>query len=114
MLRSRGTNYYHSSDFDDNRKFYLVNTGGVSYHPAEKPVGFLMRMIKVSSREGETVLDPFSGSGSTLLAARELNRRSIGIEQEERYCKITVQRLSQIRLPIAKIPSEEKQIELVL
>ena len=114
MLRSRGTNYYHSPDFDDNRKFYLVNTGGVSYHPAEKPVGFLMRMIKVSSREGETVLDPFSGSGSTLLAARELNRRSIGIDHEEKYLKIAVERLAQTRLFITGIiPSEYRQLELI-
>mgnify|MGYP001575531721 CR=1 FL=1 len=111
MIRQRSTAYYHSSNFDDNRKFYMVNVGGESYHPAEKPIGFLMRMISVSSLLGEVVLDPFAGSGSTLLAARELGRKSIGIETEEKFCKITVQRLAQIRLPIANTPPETKQLE---
>lgn len=68
-------------------------------HPTVKPVSVLQRFIDRSSNPGELVLDPFMGSGTTLRAAKDLGRRAIGIEIEERYCEIAVQRLSQQVLP---------------
>jgi len=68
--------------------------GGVKMrHPAEKPVGLLRELIESSSRMGETVLDYFSGIGSTLVAARLEGRRAIGIEIEERWCEMAAERL---------------------
>jgi site-specific DNA-methyltransferase (adenine-specific) len=61
-------------------------------HPTQKPVG-LMRWCVARTRG--TVLDPFMGSGSTLVAAKDAGRRAIGIEIEERYCEIAARRCSQ-------------------
>jgi site-specific DNA-methyltransferase (adenine-specific) len=62
-------------------------------HPTEKPIGLLNQIM--SAVPGDTVLDPFMGSGTTLRAAKDLGRKAIGIEIEERYCEIAVQRLAQ-------------------
>lgn len=62
-------------------------------HPTQKPVG-LMKWCLGFFPEG-TVLDPFMGSGSTLRAAKDLGRKAIGIELEERYCEIAAQRCAQ-------------------
>jgi len=59
------------------------------------PVDLLMRLIGWSTDVGEVVLDPFAGSGTTLAAAKQMGRRVIGIELEERYCEIAANRLRQ-------------------
>jgi DNA modification methylase len=64
-------------------------------HPSPKPVGLMRDLIRVVVPPGGVVLDPFMGSGSTLVAARDLGRRAIGIEVEESYCRLTVNRLAQ-------------------
>jgi len=65
------------------------------FHPSQKPLQVISRLITAFTDEGDLVLDPFMGSGTTLVAARNLGRRAIGIEIEERYCEIAVQRLAQ-------------------
>lgn len=62
-------------------------------HPTQKPIALLERIIKASSKEGDVVLDPFSGTFTTSFVAKELNRRSIGIELQEEYVKIGLRRL---------------------
>ncbi len=62
-------------------------------HLAEKPSKVIMRLIQKSCPAGKVVLDPFAGSGSTLLAARDCGRRAIGIEMEEKYCEIAARRI---------------------
>lgn len=72
----------------------------VASHPTEKPVALLRELIESSSRIGELVLDPFAGSGSTLVAARNESRKAIGIELEEKYCEVAAKRLQQGALPM--------------
>lgn len=64
-----------------------------SAHPTVKPIAVLQWLIGNSSLEGEVVLDPFCGSGTTLKAAKDLRRLSIGIELEEKYCEEAADRL---------------------
>ena len=64
-------------------------------HPAQKPLELIKILILKSSEENDIILDMFSGSGTTLLAAKEVKRRFIGIELNEDYVKIANQRLSE-------------------
>ena len=67
-------------------------------HPTEKPI-YLMRQLVRKSPAGSLILDPFCGSGSTLRAAKDLGRKSIGIEIEEKFCQIAAERMQQAVLP---------------
>jgi len=67
-------------------------------HPTEKPVDLCIFLMGASSNKGEIVLDPFAGSGTTLVAAKRLGRKAIGIEISEKYCEIAVNRLRQMEL----------------
>ena len=68
---------------------------GADAHPCPKPVPVFRWLVDSLARLNDVVLDPFMGSGTTLVAARDLGRRAIGIEIEERYCEIAVNRLRQ-------------------
>jgi site-specific DNA-methyltransferase (adenine-specific) len=69
-------------------------------HPSPKPYE-AMRWFVSRFPNADTILDPFMGSGTTLRAAKDLGRRAIGIEIEERYCEIAARRLEQSVLPLA-------------
>lgn len=65
----------------------------VGLHPTQKPVALMEYLIKTYTNEGDLVLDNCAGSGSTLVAAKNLNRQFIGIEKEEKYYNIILERL---------------------
>ncbi len=65
------------------------------FQATQKPVALFSYLICTYTNEGDTVLDNCMGSGTTLVAAKQLGRKSIGIEIEEKYCEIAVRRLSQ-------------------
>ncbi len=65
-------------------------------HPTEKPIELLKTFITMSTDPGDVVLDFFAGSGTTLVAAKELGRRYIGIELNRAYCQLAQDRLAGI------------------
>ncbi|HEU4641264.1 MAG TPA: site-specific DNA-methyltransferase [Gemmatimonadaceae bacterium] len=69
--------------------------GQQNEHPCPRKLRHVLWLVRWWSEPGETVLDPFAGSGTTLVAAKELGRRAIGIEIEEKYCEIAARRLAQ-------------------
>jgi len=77
---------------------------GNKLHPTQKPLGVLLPLIETFSRPGATVLDPFAGSGTTLLAAKMLGRAYIGIEMDARYHAIATRRLSQGQDALSFVP----------
>jgi DNA modification methylase len=67
--------------------------GAKNSHPTQKPLALIEHLIELFSNDGQLVLDPFMGSGTTLVAAQNLHRHAIGIEIEEKYCEIAAKRL---------------------
>jgi len=86
------------TSFNSNARIKALNMVEVSIdgrkHPTQKPLK-LMKWCLSLSPESKSILDPFMGSGTTIIASKELNRHSIGIEIEEKYCEIAAKRCSQ-------------------
>lgn len=78
-----------------------INIDGCRVHPTQKPVDLMRWCILECGGTSHLILDPFMGSGTTLRAAKDLGRKSIGIEIEERYCEIAAKRMSQMVMALA-------------
>jgi DNA modification methylase len=91
----------------------IIPTWEHKHHKNEKPVALLSRAVAFLSDAGQTILDPFTGSGTTLVAAKRLGRRAIGIEIEERYCAIAAARLEAERLTLFETAPQHEQLGLM-
>ena len=96
---------------------YPVVNGSGRCHTTQKPEELMLELVKLFTDEGDLILDPFAGSGTTLVAAKRLGRRAIGIEQEEKYCEVAARRLSQGALDLfsnqaLQKPSHQLTIEI--
>lgn len=89
----RPINNPSTPDILQTPNFKKQKENGLNLHDTEKPVELMSVFIDNSTNEGEVVLDLFAGIGTTLVAAKKLNRKAIGIELEEKYCDIAKQRL---------------------
>ena len=69
------------------------NKLGLTEHPCIYPTPMIERVIKMTTVEGDVVLDPFLGSGTTLVAAQKLDRVGLGIELDDRYGEIIAKRI---------------------
>ena len=86
-----------------SRDFIICNTAPIvaspknieKGHPCPRPIDLLLHIVEQWVRPNGLLLDPFAGSGTALLAAKDTGRKAIGIEIEERYCEIAAKRLSQ-------------------
>ena len=82
----------------------LKNKKGGTLHPTQKPLKLIKHFVKISSNIGDKVLDPFSGTGTTNVACKMLNRKCLGIENNEEYYLSSVKRLNQ-SIPINRTKS---------
>lgn len=91
-----------------NSRERVSGPNGKIAHLAQKPLRLMRRVILATTDPGDTVLDPFLGTGTTAVAAKELSRRSIGIEINEKYAEIAAKRLAGTARTGGSVPFESR------
>lgn len=81
----------------------MKDSDGSNIHDTEKPVELMKILIENSSNKGDIILEPFAGTGSTLMAAKELERNFIGFEIDEKYYNVSKNRLNNVSVKTTKI-----------
>lgn len=98
ILHRAGRKRWHGGGHHAFYEHCTVKHGRV--HPTQKPESLMCELVSLYSDRGETILDPYMGSGTTLVAAKRLGRKAIGAELDERYCETAAKRLQQEALPL--------------
>lgn len=94
LFRKPGKPRHINPDWKQSNRFDIRKTRESIDHPTPKPIRWMEVAVGLASDPGGIVLDPFAGSGSTLVAASNMGRKSVGVEMEERYCELIAKRLS--------------------
>ena len=89
-----GTHQFYKSK--DKSVLFYPKPNASPLHPTTKPDGLIRRLILNSSSIGDTVYDPFAGSGTTLIASEETKRRFLAIEIDPEYCKVILNRYEKL------------------
>ena len=93
LRKNNGSDWYGDSK---QRKVWFEKRNAINdFHPTQKPLDIISKMLENSSKEGDIVFDPFLGSGTTAVACKQLGRKYIGIELSQKYCDIANERLAQ-------------------
>jgi DNA modification methylase len=95
--KSRWNGHGRHGVFTFNKEF------GPNEHQTQKPLGLMAQLVVLFTDPNEVILDPFMGSGTTLRAAKDLGRRAIGIDTDERYCELAARRMSQMVFDFGKV-----------
>ena len=99
--------FNNHNEFKKYKTVKFVKKTSNKYHPAEKDLDFIKDIISISSKKNQIIFDPYLGSGTTAVACEHLDRRWIGIEEKEKYCKISVQRIEeQTKMPLFDKPEQ--------
>jgi site-specific DNA-methyltransferase (adenine-specific) len=93
LCKSKPKTYKDNIDSKFNSEVWIINPDRGNKHPAPFPKKLVETCLLLTSKEGDLVLDPFLGSGTTAVVSDELNRNFIGIELDEKYLNITKSRL---------------------
>lgn len=80
------------------------------YHPTQKPIKLIKRLIYASSNRGDIVLDPFIGSGSTPVAAVQLERNFLGFEVEKSYYEVALKRIEELKSPVFNVADNDSAV----
>lgn len=88
-------NNFYGKPYAEDDVWEIDRTRKNDLHPTMKPVGLVERAIEYSSRERQTVLDLFGGSGTTVIAAENKNRKAVVMELDEKYCDVIIKRWEQ-------------------
>ena len=91
------------SDGYETNNVWKIDPSHDKVHSAIFPLQLCDRVIKYYSFMGDLVFDPFAGSGTTLIAAKDIGFDSVGVEMSEEYCEIIKNRISQVTSPLEQI-----------
>jgi len=87
--------YFKLEKTDPKTDVWHFAISGNAFHPTQKPISLITFLARISCRPSGVILDPFMGSGTALVAAKNLGRRAVGIEKDEKYCEAAALRLAQ-------------------